>query len=89
MKNAKGSHREWRITGRKERAHEVKTHTKKKAGFWQAYVTPMMQKYRIEQNVQEKRRKIKVIEIKGNKRKSGIKEQHKDEEKNIMRIEIR
>lgn len=29
MKNAKGSHREWRITGRKERAHEVKTHKKK------------------------------------------------------------
>lgn len=49
----------------------------------------MMQKYRIEQNVQEKRRKIKVIEIKRNKRKSGIKEQHKDEEKNIIRIEIR
>lgn len=30
-----------------------------------------------------RRREVKVIEIKGNKRKSGIEEQHKDEEKKL------
>lgn len=46
-----------------------------------AYVTPMMQKYRMEQYVQEMTSKVRVIEIKGNRRKSKIKEQQKDEEK--------
>lgn len=55
MKNAKGSHKEWRITGRKERACEVKTKQKKRVDSGRAYVTAIMQKYRMEQNVQEKR----------------------------------
>lgn len=46
-------------------------------------MTPVMQKYRMEQYVQERTRKMKVIEIKGNKTKSRIKEQQKDEKKHF------
>lgn len=83
MKNAKGTHNDWRITGKKKKAHEVKTKQKRnqKVDSSRAYMTPVMQKYRMEQYVQERTRKMKVIEIKGNKTKSRIKEQQKDEEK--------